>query len=307
MTFILDDQQDTAIEQENLIKDVGAAEFMTDVIEASQEVPIIVDFWAPWCGPCKQLGPLLEDNIKKMRGAMRMVKVNIDNEQALAAQLRIQSVPTVYAFFQGRPIDGFQGALPDSQIKAFLAKIKEMTGAGQDSPAEVAMAEAKEALAEGDAEKAEQLFQEVLVHEEDNLEALGGFIQANLKLGNIEAVKETLASLSPQEAAHPDVQAAQAAYDLACQAEAAGSSNELEAKALANPDDFEVQLEYAVACYGDNQAQKAIDILLEMIRKDRSWHEEAARKQLVTFFEALGPTDPLTIASRKRLSSILFS
>ncbi|MDF3072671.1 MAG: co-chaperone YbbN [Alphaproteobacteria bacterium] len=293
------------------IIDSTQAQFAKDVLDASRDKPVIVDFWAPWCGPCKQLTPALEKVVTAAKGAVKLVKINIDENQALAQQLRIQSIPTVYAFYQGRPVDGFMGALPESQLKEFIAKLMQTTGApaGGDEAAQLAevLAQAKEALDSGDMMTASQIFSEVLQHDPANVEAIAGMTRCYLKSGDIERAKNTLAAAPKEQANHAEIVAARAAIELAEAAKQAGPVNDLKAKVQANPKDHQARFDLAMALYASGEREGAVDALLEIVRRDRKWNEEGARKQLVKFFEALGPMDPLTIDARKRLSSILFS
>jgi putative thioredoxin len=292
------------------IKDSDTQNFMADVIDASQEVPVIVDFWAPWCGPCKQLGPAIEKAVREAKGAVRLVKVDIDKNQDLAAQMRIQSIPAVYAFFQGRPIDGFVGALPDSQVKAFVAKLLKTAGAAEPgpSPIEQALEQAEAALADGDAGTAGAIFDQILAHEAGNLPAIAGLTRALLATGDVAGAKAALAKAPADKAGDKAIAAARAALELAEQAAAAtGAVGELQQRLERDPADHQARYDLALALYGGGEAEAAIDALLEIVRRNRAWNEEAARKQLVKLFEALGPTDPLTLAGRRRLSSLLFS
>ena len=292
------------------IKDSDTQNFMADVIDASQEVPVIVDFWADWCGPCKQLGPAIEKAVREAKGAVRLVKVDIDKNQDLAAQMRIQSIPAVYAFFQGRPIDGFVGALPDSQVKAFVAKLLKTAGAAEPgpSPIEQALEQAEAALADGDAGTAGAIFGQILAHEAGNLPAIAGLTRALLAKGDVAGAKAALAKAPADKAGAAAISAARAALELAEQAAAAtGAVGELQQRLERDPADHQARYDLALALYGGGEAEAAIDALLEIVRRNRGWNEEAARKQLVKLFEALGPTDPLTLAGRRRLSSLLFS
>jgi putative thioredoxin len=291
----------------DLIKNSSTAAFMADVIDASNDQPVIVDFWAPWCGPCKTLGPQLEKAVKDARGAVRMVKINVDENQELAQQMRIQSIPAVYAFKDGRPVDGFVGALPESQIKAFVQRLSAGAAKGP-SPVEEAIEMAKEAQAAGDHGRAATIFTQVLQHEPDNADAIGGLARAYLARNELERAKATL-DRGPKEAAgHAEIVAARAALELAeAGAKAKGALGELKARIERDPKDYEARYELAAALFAAGEREAGIDELLEIIRKNRTWNEEAARKQLLKFFEAMGPTDPLTIASRRRLSSILFA
>ena len=294
----------------NPVKDSDTEHFMADVIEASNQVPVIVDFWATWCGPCKQLGPQLEKAVKDAKGAVRLVKIDVDKNQELAAQMRIQSIPAVYAFHRGRPIDGFVGALQESQIKAFVQRLLKQAGgaAPGPSPVEQALEEAEAALKSGDAGTASALFGQVLQHEPENAVAAGGLIRALVKGGDPEQAREVLDQLPPALAQDKALEAARTALELAEQGrKAAGATAELEAKVAANPNDLQARYDLALALYGAGKAEPALDALLEIVRKNRGWNEEAARKQLVKIFEALGPTDPLTLSGRRRLSSILFA
>ncbi len=292
----------------DLIKNSSTAAFMADVIDASNDQPVIVDFWAPWCGPCKTLGPQLEKAVKDARGAVRMVKINVDENQELAAQMRIQSIPAVYAFKNGRPVDGFVGALPESQIKAFVQRLSAGGAKAGPSPVEKAIEMAKEAQAAGDHGRAANIFTQVLQHEPDNVEAIAGLARAYLARNDLERAKATLDKAPKEAATHAEVTAARAALELAeSGAKAKGAVGELKARIERDPKDFEARYELASALFAAGEREAGIDELLEIIRKNRAWNEEAARKQLLKFFEAMGPTDPLTVASRRRLSSILFA
>jgi putative thioredoxin len=290
----------------DLIKDTDTARFMEDVIEASNQTPIIVDFWAPWCGPCKQLTPALEKLVKQYGGKVKLAKINVDENQELAMQFRVQSIPAVYAFKDGRPVDGFMGALPESQLKQFIDRL---TG-GSGSPLDEAMAEADAFAAEGDHEGALAIYKEVLAQDPSHVKALGGALRAYLATGQDELAKTVLADLPEGMKKAPEIVSVQAALDLKAQTAQVGDGAEmgaLEAKVAADPKDLQSRLDLAVARYGAGKREQAMDDLLEMVRKDRKWNDEAARKQLVKFFEALGPADPLTVQGRRRLSSILFA
>jgi putative thioredoxin len=291
----------------DLIKNGSTATFMADVIDGSKDQAVIVDFWAPWCGPCKQLGPALEKAVKDARGAVKLVKINVDENQELAQQMRIQSIPAVYAFKAGRPVDGFVGALPESQIKQFVGKLAGGAAAGP-SPIEEALAVAKEAIAAGDQAQADDIFNQILEHEPDNAEAIAGLTRSAIARKDLEVAKAHLADLPPAVANHAEIQAARAALELAeAGQKAQGATGELEARLKADPNDHQARLDLAVALFAADNRERAIDELLDLVRRAREWNEQAARKQLVKFFEAMGHADPLTVETRKRLSSILFS
>lgn len=291
-----------------VIKDGSTATFMADVIDASADVAIIVDFWAPWCGPCKQLGPALEKAVKDAKGAVRLVKINVDENPELAQQMRIQSIPAVYAFKDGRPADGFVGALPDAQVKQFVQRLAALAGAAAASPIADALAMAKEASAAGDVGRAVNIWTQVLQHEPANIEALVGLARAALAKKDLARVKALLAGVPADQANHADIAAVKTALELAeAGQKAAGQIGKYEARLAADPNDHQARLDLAVALFGAGQQEKAIDHLLEIIRRDRAWNEDAARRQLLKFFEAIGLADPLTVAARRRLSSILFA
>ncbi len=294
----------------DLIKDSDQTKFAKDVLEASRTVPVIVDFWAPWCGPCKTLQPLIEKVVKEAKGAVKLVKINIDQNQMLAQQLRIQSIPAVYAFFGGRPVDGFMGAVPESQVKQFVDRLVQATGGaageGGDELAEL-LEHAKAAVAQNDQDLAARIYSEILGADPKNVTALAGLARYNLQTGDAEQAKELLAQVDAKDKTNAEVVAVQASLDLAEKAKEAGPVDDLKAKAAADPKDMQARLDLAMAYWAGNQRQEAIDELLAMIKADRKWNEEAARQQLLKFFEALGFTDPLAVAGRKRLSTILFS
>jgi putative thioredoxin len=291
-----------------LVKDSDQRSFAKDVLEASRARPVIVDFWAPWCGPCKTLGPIIEKAVKNAKGAVQLVKVNIDENQMLAQQLRIQSIPAVYAFFQGRPVDGFVGALPESQIKQFIDRLVQATGgtAPGEQLAEL-LEHARAALEGGDVSLAARIYGEILQQEPENPAAVAGMARCYIESGDMVRAKNLLTKLPPAVANHAEVAAVRSSIELAEQAEQAGPVGELEAKVAADPKDHQARLDLATALYAAGKRQEAVDHLLESIRLDRKWNEEAARKQLLKYFEALGFNDPIAVAGRKRLSSILFA
>jgi putative thioredoxin len=301
----------------DLIKDSDTENFSRDVIEGSMQVPVIVDFWADWCGPCKQLTPMLEKAVNEARGAVKLVKVNVDQNQQLAQQLRIQSLPTVYAFYQGRPLDGFQGALPESQIKTFIKGLIDQAdgqggqggqgGEGQDPVAE-ALAQAKELLDAGQHEQALQVYAQVANHDPENGEAMGGLLRCQIAAGKLDDAKAMLDQISDAVKGKPEVTSAITALELAEEQQAAaGNLGELMERVAANHNDLEARYDLAMALSATGKRQAAADELLEIIRRNRSWNDEAARLQLLKFFEAWGPSDPVTVESRRRLSSLLFS
>jgi putative thioredoxin len=289
----------------DLVKDSNTQNFMRDVIDVSRQVPVIVDFWAPWCGPCKQLGPALEKVVKQANGKVRMVKINVDENQQLAQQMRIQSIPAVYAFVNGQPVDGFMGALPESQLKQFVDRL-----GGQGSMAEeieAAVAEGRTALDQQDYQTAAQIFAQVLQVDRENAGAIAGLARCQIAVGDLENAQATLALVPPAKAEDPEVLSAIAALDMALNPVDVSEIGTLTAQIEKNPDDFQARLDLAVLLNGAGRREEATDQLIYVIRKMRGWNDEAARKQLVKFFEAWGPKDEFTIAGRRKLSSVLFS
>jgi putative thioredoxin len=288
------------------VKDVTTATFMTEVVDGSFEAPVIVDFWAPWCGPCKQLGPILEKTVRATNGAVRMVKVNIDENPQIAQQMRIQSIPAVYAFKDGRPVDGFVGALPESQVRQFVQRLR--GGKDGPSPVEEALAMAKQALQSGDHKTAGALYSQVLQRDPANVEALAGNTRAMIARGELVKARQLLDRVPKESAAHADITSARSALELAEQAQKAmAGAKKLRARLASNPDDHEARFELATGLFGTGEREAAIDELLTLFKRDREWNQQAARKQLVKFFEAMGPTDPLTLSGRRRLSAQMFS
>jgi putative thioredoxin len=286
------------------IKDTTTQAFVKDVIEESKRQPVLVDFWAPWCGPCKQLTPILEKSVKAAKGKVKLVKMNIDDHPAIPGQMGIQSIPAVIAFVNGQPADGFMGALPESQVVAFLERLtKDRIG----DEAKDLLKAADSALAEGDAAGAAELYAQLLAEDAANVPALAGLARSHVETGALDQAKQTLAMIP--EAKHNDaaVAAARAALELAEQAKTLGPVTELEQKVAANPLDHQARFDLALALNGKGRRQDALEHLISIVKRDRKWNDDGARKQLVQFFDAWGPTDEATIEGRKRLSSILFA
>lgn len=288
----------------DLVKDTSTAGFAKDVIEASRDALVLVDFWASWCGPCKQLTPLLEKVVKSYAGKVRLVKINVDEHPAISAQLRIQSLPTVYAFRDGRPLDGFMGAQLEGTIRALIDRLL-----GEEAEADIAsvLAAGDEALEAGDLQGAAEIFAAVLQDDHQNVQALAGLARCYLLSGDAPRAEQTLALVPPDKRDAAAVAGVRAALDLAKMAGGKDDRAEHEAKLDANPADHQARFDLAVALAARSQKEDALEHLLEIVRRDRKWNNQAARKQLVQLFDAWGPTDPVTIEGRRRLSSLLFS
>ena len=291
----------------DLIKDGDQNRFMVHVVEASQSVPVIVDFWAPWCGPCKTLGPQLEAAVMAEKGRVRMVKVDVDQSQAIAAQLQIQSIPTVYAFWQGQPVDGFQGAVPESEIKAFVQRVADLGGAGEDGGLAEAVDAAEAMLAEGAAADALETFAAVLGEEPENAAAYAGLIRSHIAVDDLDKAEAMLSVAPDAIQSAPEIEAARAQLDLARQAADAGPLGELTAAVEADPDNHQARLDLATALHAAGQTAEAVDQLLELFRRDRDWNDGAAKTQLFTLFDALKPEDPIVLTGRRKLSSMIFA
>jgi putative thioredoxin len=288
----------------DVVKETTTQAFVKDVIEESRRQPVLVDFWAPWCGPCKQLTPLLEKAVKGAKGKAKLVKMNIDDHPSIPGQMGIQSIPAVIAFVNGQPIDGFLGALPESQITAFIERlIKDRVGGEEKDQ----LKEADAALLDGDATTAAEIYAQVLAKDATNTQALAGLARAYVETGAIEQAKQTLALVPQSKQNDAAVAAARAALELAEQAQSVGPVTELEQKVAANPLDHQARFDLAVALNAQDRRKEALDHLLEIVRRDRKWNDDGARKQLVQLFDAWGPTDEATVEGRRRLSSILFA
>ncbi|MGR3761470.1 tetratricopeptide repeat protein [Roseobacteraceae bacterium NS-SX3] len=296
----------------DLVKDVTEATFMQDVVEASMQAPVIVDFWAPWCGPCKTLGPALEAAVNRAKGAVTMAKINVDENQRLAQALAqqglpLQSIPTVVAFVQGRPVDMFQGALPPSEIDAFLKRVIEAAGGTADGGLGEALEAAEQMLAEGAVSDAAQTFAAVLGEDDQNAAAYGGLARAHIALGDLDQAEAILNGAPAEISGAAEIEAARAQIELARQAENAGPVAELRAKVEASLDDHQARFDLAQALHAAGDAEGAVNELLELFRRDREWNGGAAKTQLFTIFDALKPNDPVVLNGRRKLSSMIFA
>jgi putative thioredoxin len=295
---------DAAAPTAGAIRDTTTQTFVKDVIEESKRQPVLVDFWAEWCGPCKQLTPVLEKVVKASKGKVKLVKMDIDKHPSIPGQLGIQSIPAVFAFVNGQPVDGFLGALPESQVVAFIERVTKDRIGGEEQDL---LKSADEALAKGDAAGAADLYAQVLAQDSGNVAALAGLARSYVTNGAIEQATQTLALVPEAKRNDPAVAAARAALEIAEQAKSVGPITELEQKVAANPLDHQARFDLAVALNGNGRRQEAVDNLLSIVKRDRKWNDDGARKQLVQFFEAWGPTDEATVDGRKRLSSVLFA
>jgi putative thioredoxin len=297
-------QQAQTAAADGLIKDTTTQTFVKDVIEESKRQPVLIDFWAPWCGPCKQLTPILEKAVRAAKGKVKLVKMNIDEHPAIPGQMGIQSIPAVIAFVNGQPADGFMGALPESQVMAFLERLTKDRIGGE---AKDLLKAADTALAEGDSAGAADLYAQVLEEDNTNVQALAGLARCYVETGAIDQAKQTLALVPDSKRNEASVLAAKAALDLAEQAKSLGPLADLEQKVAANPLDHQARFDLALALNGKGKRLEALDHLISIVKRDRKWNDDGARKQLVQFFDAWGPADEATIEGRKRLSSILFA
>lgn len=297
-------RQPAAAGQSDVIKDTTTANFAKDVLEASRSALVLVDFWAAWCGPCRQLTPILEKVVRSYNGKVRLVKLNVDEHPAIAGQLRVQSLPTVYAFRDGRPLDGFMGAQPESAVRAFIDRLL-----GEDSQADVEafLQAAEQTLEAGDLQQAAQMYAAVLQEDRENVVALAGLAKCYLKSGDIARAEQTIALVPPDKRQASAVASVAAALELARKAGAAGDVADLQAKVEANPANLQARFDLALALAARDDKAGAVDQLLEIYRRDRNWNDEAARKQLIQLFDAWGPKDPHTIEGRRKLSSLMFA
>lgn len=291
----------------SLVKEVSEATFMQDVVEASKERPVIVDFWAPWCGPCKTLGPQLEEAVKAAKGAVTMAKVNVDENQAIAGQMQVQSIPTVFAFSNGQPVDGFQGAVSASEIKAFVDRVVAANGGEVESGLDSAVASAEQMLDDGDFEPAIETFSAILEEDANNIKSYIGLIKCHIAAGDLDQAEAILNGIPLEISQSPEIEAVHAQIELAKQARDAGPINELALLVEKNPDDNDARFKLAQALHGAGQVEDAVDQLLELFKRDREWNDGAAKAQLFTIFEALEPNNEIVLNGRRKLSSLIFA
>ena len=291
----------------SLVKEVSEATFMQDVVEASKERPVIVDFWAPWCGPCKTLGPQLEEAVKAANGAVTMAKVNVDENQAIAGQMQVQSIPTVFAFSNGQPVDGFQGAVSASEIKAFVDRVVAANGGEVESGLDSAVASAEQMLDDGEFEAAIETFSAILEEDANNIKSYIGLIKCHIAVGDLDQAEAILNGIPLEISQSSEIEAVHAQIELAKQARDAGPINELALLVEKNPDDNDARFKLAQALHGAGQVEDAVDQLLELFKRDREWNDGAAKAQLFTIFEALEPNNEIVLNGRRKLSSLIFA
>ena len=291
----------------SVIKEVSEATFMQDVIEASKEKPVIVDFWAPWCGPCKTLGPQLEEAVKATKGALTMAKVNVDENQMIAGQMQVQSIPTVFAFANGQPVDGFQGAVSASEIKAFVDRVVAANGGEVESGIDSAVKSAEQMLTEGDFEAARETFSAILEEDPNNLKSFIGLIKCNIAVDDLDQAEAILNGVPLEISKSPEFESIHAQIELAKQARDAGPINDLILLVKDKPDDHNARFKLAQALHGAGQIEEAINHLLELFKRDKEWNDGAAKSQLFTIFEALEPNNALVLNGRRKLSSMIFA
>lgn len=307
MAFIIPGAESQTQDNGDLIKETTTSTFVSDVIEASSEVPVLVDFWAPWCGPCKQLTPMLEKAVKAAGGKVKLVKMNIDTYPEVAGQLGIQSIPAVFAFKDGRPVDGFMGAVSEGELRKFIDRVTAGGGGSGADETQEKLSAAETALEQGSINEAATVFAEVLKSDNQNVTALAGLAKCYIKMGDIARAEQMLELVPAAKQNDAAVTSAKAMLDLARKAEEASDTSELEQKVADNPDDLQARFDFALALQAGNKREAAMEQLLEIVRRDRAWNDGAARQQLIEFFEAWGPHDPVTVKGRQRLSTLLFS